>query len=374
MSTGRWSRPAARARWYELSGFAGRPLGNSMLILGLWPTFALVREWDRYDDPIVAVAVYLGSVAVVVWLWVSGRRGIGPITSLATGAAICALNIVLILQVPAGEFFGVAFWLHSWGATVPMILAFSRPVVEPLAVLAVLTATNVFAVARAEQTVSALHNAPLHVGLPVAIAASGLALVVALRPSVVNARRSREQTAELARHERISATVERERVTRFAEWEDRIAPLLDDIAAGRCSANDPDVGARCRALAAAVRAELSAETESILQALLPETDVAVEVRDLDVGHRLVEADRIELVRLIRDVCADATGMLQVSLLPDGEPPSNVVVVLAADGPPQPDVRPGGTLTAETPTRWFYDLTLRCEAASAMGSASQVIDR
>lgn len=377
--TGRWSRTAARERWTELGTFVGRPLATGLAVVGLWPPIALAADWSRYERPLVASAVYIASVAIVAVLWWSGRRGIGLGTSVAAGLAIGALNVALTLQVPAGEFFGVALWLHSWGAAVPMLLAFARPVEEPIAILGLLTVTNIVAVARADQDIEALHNAPLHVGLALSVAASGLVLVVALRSSVATARRSRQQTDALVQRERVAATVEREQTVRFAHWEEQIAPLLEDLAGGRRSVDDPSVGARCRALAGAVRAELNAERESMLVSLVTvPTGVDLVIRDLDVGHRLLEADRIALVRLMQRTCGTAdTGSVQLTLLPDGEDLARAIAVLAGDGVPQPDVDGGGTLVVESPLRWWYDMSLRCEVAPAIAARShqhQVIDR
>lgn len=369
----RWSRERARERWHELEVFAGRPLGIGMAVVGVWPSFALAIDWTRYTAPWVALAVYLASLAIVAGMWWLGPRGIGAGTSVAAGIALGGLTVVLAWQVPPGQPFGAAAWLGSWGAAIPMLLGLSRPIEEPLAILSVLAASNVVAVVRADLGVGALHTAPLHLGMPVAVTAAGLALVAALRRSVATARRSREQTQALARREQVSRTVERERTSRFAAWQARIVPLLEDVATGRLSARDPDVGARCRAYAAAVRAELGVESESILSALLPSTPgIDVVIRDLDVGHRLTAADRIALTRLVHDVCAGATaGALQVTLLPDGEPGTPVthaVAILAADGLPAPLAGNGGTLTA-SPPRWWYDLRLRCEAAPAIAFAT-----
>ncbi|MHA6783531.1 hypothetical protein ACVGOW_21455 [Pseudonocardia saturnea] len=358
--------------------FAGRPLGIGMAVVGIWPSFALAIDWTRYTAPWVALGVYLLSLAIIAGLWWLGARGIGPWTSVAAGIALGVLTVVLAWQIPAGQPFGAAAWLGSWGAAIPMLLGFSRPIEEPLAILSVLAASNVVAVVRADESGDAMHTASLHLGMPLAVTAAGLALVTALRRSAASARRSREQTEALARREQVSQTVERERTTRFAAWQARIAPLLEDVASGRLSAHDPDVGARCRAYAAAVRAELGVESESILSALLPATPgVAVVVRDLDVGHRLVAADRIALVRLVHDVCAGAeAGALQLTLLPDGEPGTPVthaLAILAADGLPAPLSHDGGTLTA-SPPRWWYDLRLRCEAAPAIAYATPPQDR
>jgi hypothetical protein len=122
------------------------------------------------------------------------------------------------------------------------------------------------------------------------------------------------------------------------------------------------VGARSRELAAALRATLGTETESILHELLdPPPGIQLTIRDLDLGHRLCEADRITLVSLVRAVCANAeAGRLQLSLLPDGSP-GMAFAVLSGDGLPSPAVAGDGRLVAESTTRWWYDLPLRCDA-------------
>lgn len=82
-----------------------------------------------------------------------------------------------------------------------------------------------------------------------------------------------------------------------------------------------------------------------------------------MGHRLAVEDRVALCRLVTEVLSSsATGVLELSVLP-GETASRAVVVLAADGLPAPRVGAGGTLVVERPTRWWYDVSLRCEAGT-----------
>lgn len=364
----RWSRERAREQWQTLQPFVGYPLGIGLAVVGLWPALALLSAWELYAQPGLALAAYLASLALVGGLWWRGRSGLSLRVSLGAGVVLVVLDLTVILQVAPGEPVGAAMWMGSWGAAVPMVLAFGRPIEEPIGIFVAMAATNLAIVVRGEQTIESLHAAPLHVLMPLASATAGLVFVAALRRSVVNARRSRARTEALTQHRRIVEAVDGERATRVTGWEDRIAPLLEDIAAGVRSVQDPDIGARCRRLAAALRSSLRDDGGSILHALLPtDTGAEVNVHDQDVGHRLMEADRVALLTLVRALCRGAAGgSLRITLLPDSEP-DGALVVLAADGLPVPVERAGATLVAETPTLWWLDMTLRCQDAPALAA-------
>lgn len=366
----RWSRRRAQERWRELGVFTGRPLWIGLFGVGMWPAAALAVAWPRYAQPLVAVAVYVASLLLLGALCLRGPHGIGLLGSVGSGLAVATLNIVLTAQVPAGEPFAEALWLQAWGAAVPLVLALCRPVEEPVAILGLLVATNVAAVIRADLDAGRLAEAA-HMGLVVPFAVSGIVLAGALRASVGNARRDREESEKVALRERVRTSVDEERAGRFARWEERIAPLLDEVASGRRSSRDAALGARCRALADALRADLARRGGSVLDSLLPRPPgVELTIRDLDVGHRLVAAERIALADLVRAVCAGTlTGSLQLTLLADAAAPATrAVAILAADGLPPPAGPLLGTLIADGPDRWWYDVPLRCEAAPALAAS------
>lgn len=357
----RWSRARARGRWSDLEIFLDRPLGLGLLIVSLWPAIALVRSLPTYEQPVVAVGIYLGSLGIIAALWRWGRTGLGWPVSVGSGIALAGLNVALTLQVPADAATGTALWLHGWGAAVPMVLAFSRPLEEPLAVLALLGASNAVAVVRGEQTVAALHDAPLRLGIPIAMTAAGIALVVALRRSVSAARRSRDQAAVLWERERIREAIEQDRSLRRAEWEHRAATLLEEIG-DRGRVPDAEVAAAARALREEARLDLDTAGDSVLELLMKERDgVELVLQDLDVGHRLREVDRVRLVAAVGELCRGQRGRLEVTLQPaglPGEPVATALVVLAGTGIAPPEF-PEGTLTVESPTRWFLDLEWPC---------------
>lgn len=78
------------------------------------------------------------------------------------------------------------------------------------------------------------------------------------------------------------------------------------------------MGAHCCRLAADMRFALGDGSDSILHALLPsDTGTELTIRDQDVGRRLVEADRIALVTMIRRLCGGAQGGSQGAAGIDG---------------------------------------------------------
>lgn len=368
----RWSRRLARQRWRELGVVTGPPLVIGLLGVGLWPAVALVASWSRYENPFVAVGIYLVSLLIVGALCLLGPRGIGLSASAGAGLAVAGLNVLLAAQVAAGEPYGLALWLNTWGVAVPLVLALCRPVEEPTAILGLLTATNFAAVHRAGLGSVALVEEIVHMTVSLPIAAAGIVLAGALRTSVGNTRRARERAAELSRREQVRRGVEAERRAWIADWETRIAPVLEDVATGRRCARDPALGLRCRALSDALRVALGSRGESVLEALLPRSpDVELTIRDLDVGHRLVAADRVALTDLVGRICAsEASGTLQLTLLADvDEPRTRAVAILAGAGLPAPSGRLPGTVVTEGPDRWWYDVVLRCEPAPALAAAA-----
>lgn len=346
--------------------YSGNALGVGLAVVGLWPGLALVSSWHRYTNPWIALAVYVGSLVLVGTLWWRGPAGIGRALSLGGGLALAAGNLALITQLPPGQPPGAALWLHSWGIAVPLVLVLCRPVVEPVAILALLTATNVVAGLRSGTGVIGAHETAIHVGIGLVVSSTALALALALRHTITTTRRMQHAVRELERREHVARSIARDREERLTCWAARIMPVLEDVVEGRRSVRDETLIADSHALARSVRAELDADTESILEPLIPRAPgIELTIRDLGVGHRLDESDRVELVRLVRSVLSDgATGRLHLSLVAADD--EAALVVVTGDGlrPPAPHGR--GTLTTGEGSRWWYDATLRLAGTASRG--------
>ncbi|WP_300012426.1 hypothetical protein [Pseudonocardia sp.] len=368
--SGRWSRERAADRWRELQPFVGAPLAAGLTVVSIWPLIALAQQWSEYQRPAVAAGVYVASLALIAGLWRRGRSGISPTVALLAGVAVVVLNLTLIAEVASTSPFGEAAWMCGWGAAVPMLLAFARPVEEAVTILAALTVSSAIGLSRSGPSTLTLHATALDIALPVAAATSGLALVVALRHSAANARESRSRAEAIAERHRVLDAVEGERTVRSRDWVATIAPVLEDLAHGRRSPHDPELADTCRRLAAALRANLDDSAESILTGLLPTgSPVRITVRDQDVGHRLLETERIALVGTIRRLCEGAAGgSLQVTLLADradAAGPQALVVLAGADIAPPCGERESGSFQTGPDGQWWYDFRLRCTAAPAL---------
>lgn len=375
--TGRWSRSAARDRWDELGGMLQVGLSAGVAVMALWPLTALVLHWSEYHDPPVAGAIFVFAVGIPLFLCWQGPRGIGPFVSLLAGGSSAVLTLLLGLQLD-GTDPGGQHWMNSWGVASAFVLAFARPVAEPLAIMTGVLIAN-FAV-KPIGDAQALHIAPMTIGAAVPPAVAGVVLAAMLRRAVRAVRETRASTEAADQRRAVAEAVHEQRRTRFAHWESAVAPLLDDIATGRKSPDDPSVAARCAELSERLRVELSAQPESLFDALL-EPDMArlercggrLIVRDLDMGHRLREEDRVALVGAVREVCGlDQPAAVQLALL-DGDE-QQALVIMAVEGVPVPDSpqwraatrRTAATMTAESPTRWWWDATLQCQSPALRG--------
>lgn len=377
--TVRWSRAAARARWTELGDGPGVALTAGIAFAGLWPVSALILQWSDYRSPWAATAMLVVALTVPLALCRLGPRGIGPGTSLLAGASSVLLTVLLGLQLH-GTDSGGAHWMNSWGVAVAIVLAFARPVEEPLAMMTGVLIANVAVKPLVPGDVQALHIAPMTIGAAFPAAVCAIALAATMREGIRTARRIRASAEATEQRLAVADAVHQERLHRFAQWEAAVAPLLEDVATGRREPDDPGVGRQCAELSRRLRAELSAAPESLFEMLLgPEIaglasrGGRVIVHDLDAGYRLCEDDRVLLVELVREVCAtELPGTVQVTIL-DGASDRDALVILGVDGLPAPDGpawaaalrRDGATTTAESPTRWWWDAEMRCSPAPAI---------
>lgn len=344
-----------------------RPLTAGIAFAALWPLTTLVVQWPDYRNPGVAAAILVVAVAVPLGLCRLGPRGIGPVVSLLAGTSSVLLTVLLGLQLE-GPGSGAQHWMNSWGVAVALVLAFAPPAEEPIAVMAGVVVACYVDSPIAAGDIQALHIAPMSVGAAFAPTICAVALAATLRTGVRAARQTREGAERNEEHLAVGNAVHRERRRRFARWEAAVVPVLEAVADGRLEPDDPEVGARCGRLAERLRAELSATPESLFEALLDAEVAELEsrggrltVQDLDIGYHLLEADRVLLVGLVREVCAHGLpGTVVLTLVDDGSD-EIARAVLAVDGMPLPDGPqwPGATLTVESPTRWWWDANVRC---------------
>lgn len=384
----RWSRAAARRRWNELSDLIGAPLAAGIAFAAAWPVTAVVLQWSDYRDPVAAVAILVVAVAVPLALCQLGPQGIGPLASLLAGGSSVLLTVLLGLQLNVPDTGG-QLWMNSWGVAAAIVLAFARPVEEPLAVMAGVLIASLAVLPIAPGDVQALHIAPMTIGAAFPATVCGVALAATMRAGVRAARRARAAAEMNEQRRAVEDAVHLERQHRFARWEAAVAPLLDDIASGRLRPDDPAVGEQCGRLSRRLRAELAAAPESLFEALLRPEIAELEARggrlliqDLDVGYRLREDDRVLLVELAREVCRTGPpGSVALTLLDDGSD-LRARAILAVDGLPVPAGRawvaaagrPGATMTMESATCWWWDAEVRCSPAPAIVEATQTRGR
>lgn len=379
---GRWSRAAARDRWTELEAFNGAVLGFGIPVMGLWPLAGLIGHWDLYARPWVAVAVYVGSLLLPMSVWRLGPRGIGLGASLLSILGALGLSVTLMSQidysVPAAV--GVANWTNSWGSATFFVLVFARPLEEVVAAFAALVWVCYLFDFPADANLLVLHHAPTRIGAVLPAAVSLLALITALRVGVRSVARNRALAAEAEQRLAVGEAVSRERTERFVSWEADVAPLLEDLAEGRRDISDPAVIARCRGLAAQLRAQLSAAADSLLYVLLRDEVAALRARggdltieEVDVGFRLPEADRVMLARLIADLCEGIDVPAVDLTLINNQGEDTAMVMLSVTGAEVPDTPAwaaarqlaGAMLSDDSPTRWFWDATFTLESAPAL---------
>jgi membrane protein implicated in regulation of membrane protease activity len=159
---------------------------------------------------------------------------------------------------------GQTYWINYWIVAVPGILGFARPPEEPISLGLAITLADVVLIARGNFDLAALHIAPLIASSPLVLTAGCVAVVVALRSSVVRARLIREETRRLEYQTQLAAAARQERQARLNQLDRRTAPLLEDIAEGRRLVSDPRLAIECQQLAYHLRAQQSPSERSLL--------------------------------------------------------------------------------------------------------------
>jgi hypothetical protein len=347
------------------------PLPVATVLMAIWPSVVMVLHWPDYADPRVAVGVLAGTLLLAVGLCRLGPHGIGPATSLAACCAVLGLAWALGLQL-ADPYPDGSYWMNSWGVAVGLVLAFARPPEEPLALGVGLTLVYVIVAPEPLDDLQAVHYAPLTFGAAIPATVCAIALAATLRVSVTAVRAIRARADAAEQRVAVADAVQRERERRFARWESAIVPLLEDVACGRRSPRDPAVARESARLSRRLRAQLSAAPESLFESLLGPSIWRLQarggdlvVRDLDVGYRLREDDRVRLSERIRALC-DGDGVATVQVMLDAGPGDRATVVIAVDGLPPPDARDwAGALTVENPLLWWWDAELELDPAPAL---------
>lgn len=380
--TGRWSVATARERWAELRAFNGTVLAAGILVMALWPLVAMIDYWDLYTAPVFVAGIYVASVALPMAMWRLGPRGIGPVTSLLSIAVAITLALLLRGQLDPIEIVqnGASFWLNSWATTTFFVLALTRPAEEPALGFVVITAIDIQAYLPRDASLFVLQNAPGRAGAAFVPAVAILGMVMAQRAGVRAVARGQALAAAAEQQLAVTDAVARERAARFVGWEATVAPLLEDLAAGRRDAAHPAVVAEAHRLGERLRAQLSAVADSLFVALLrdPADELArrggeLTISDVDIGFRLRETDRIMLVQLVTDVCArpDASAV-ELTLLGDAED-GTALIVLAVTGTPVPPTPawqrvvhdPRAALSPASRTSWYWDLAIELDPAPAV---------
>jgi hypothetical protein len=364
--TARWSRAAARARWAGLEPSLRATLPAGIAITALWPLGGLLLYWPTYRDPWVVAGAWAASVALPLLLVARGPRGIGPAAAAAAAATTITLTAVVGLQLDDARD---GYFMNSWGVAAAVVLAFARPPEEPLAVGAGIFAVTALLNTPLTSDLQVRHIAPMAIGAALPATAWAVMVAVVLRATLGAARRLRVEAEAVEDRLATAEAVRRERRRRFARWESEIVPVLEAIAAGRRDPADAATVAECARTARLLRAELSASSESMFEALLAAQAERMRarggelvIRDLDVGHLLQERDRIALTDRVSGLVDDGAAAVELTVLSAG---ATAMVVLAATGVTPPDTRPwGGTLTVAGSRQWWWDGELPLDRAPA----------
>lgn len=351
---------------------------TAMALSAVWPATAYSLNWSNYRDPMLVGALLVVAVGLPLILCWLGPRGLGMFTSALAVVTMAGLELLLPTQTIDLARSG-AHWIDGCGATVVIVLVFSRPFWEVVLSVMILVASNVAALTVPAGPGGMSDVGDLLAGGMLLAAVCAVALVGALRRALSAARQARAVADQAYERRAILKAIQRERRLHFARWEEAVAPFLEDVAAGRRSPADHGFAAECGRLARSLRQELADRSDSLIEVLLRDEIAGVRSRggnvvinDLDVGHRVSPETRVELVKLIRELCAqDSTRDVQLALLA-GDSEDRAVAVLSVVGAGVPDsrvwraAREAGTVTFETPDRWWWDLELRCERVPAIG--------
>lgn len=376
---GAHSRAAARRRWADVSLLAGWPLAVGLGMIGLGNLAVVVSHWADFHDPWRVLSVFVVSCVLVGALWWRGPSGIGPLAS-----AVAAVCVWALLLVAWGELTSAGLsrsnWMSYWSAAVPGVLAFGRPLIEPVLIALGSTVLNAAMFARrAAEVAPGNWQDAVNITLgPLVFTVSAVAVFRTLRSSATATRRARERAESLTRRIRVADAVADARQSRFGHYEAAVVPLLERIAAEPALVHDPDTADACRRLAQDLRRQLSATDESVLDDLLA-AEVALldahggrlEVVDLDVAHRLSERERLLVVELVRQVCERSRlSAVTVTALPVAGTP-RAWVAIEVEGAARPQTRTwtealqrsGARRTERTATHWWWDCEFACAGSA-----------
>src|SRR4051812_1004511 len=179
--------------------------------MALWPLAGLILNWSTYRLPGLAAVVYVAAVALPMFLWWLGPRGIGPVVSLLTSSAAVGLTLLLGLDL-GGPHPVAGYFMNSWGVATAFVLAFARPIEEPLASMVAVTIVNATVTPNPLHDPQALHEAPMEIGPAIPMAIFAVALVAALRTGARGVRRTRELAAAMEERRAVADAVHHERL------------------------------------------------------------------------------------------------------------------------------------------------------------------
>jgi hypothetical protein len=240
----------------------------------------MVRNMDAYDRPIVQLAAYaaLGSVLACEAVLAARRRPWGEMRRVAIGVVFAAA-VLSSTTVPDGYTSTTVDWVFGAANFVGLVILLDRPL---WVLVSFLSAHELIAVANLVLFHDVTRDALLRlatgsvnvIGVPLCVAV-GAGAVRRVHAAAVAAGREieRVRTAEA-----VAAESHRRRRQRFAELSATTVPLLEGLADGAFSPEDPAVQRRCAIEASRMR-RLFAEVDEVTNPLLHELRHCADVAD-----------------------------------------------------------------------------------------------
>ncbi|WP_197319162.1 hypothetical protein [Saccharomonospora sp. NB11] len=353
----------------EHSAELQRGIRAAMLLIAVAVLFGLglrtlLSRLDTYEHPLAQVSAFaaLAAVLAVEWLLIVRQQSWGPWQAPAI-LLVLAASATSYATLPDGKTSTAVDWAFGTANWVGLIVLLNRPA---RALVTFLLAHELVAVLHLllfeDVTRSALQRLATGsvgvLGYPLCAAV----LVSALRRFTASTVAARRETERIRTAEAVAEEAHRRRQQRFGELSDTTVPLLEGLADGSLSPEDPTVRRRCAVEAARMR-RLFAEIDTVADPLLHELRHCADVADrkgveveLDSRGRLpaLPADvRRDLTDATLTALATASTSARVTVV--GTPDMVSVNVVADCGrldPPRPkrDVR-AEVFTAED-TTWL----------------------
>jgi hypothetical protein len=240
----------------------------------------MMRHLDAYALPLAQVGsfVALGAVLVVDAVLLVRRRPWGSLRRPAI-AVVLAASVLSAVTIPEGYTSTTVDWMFGAANFVGLVVLLDRPLRtigafllahELIALLNLLLLHDVTRAALLRLATGSVNV----IGVPLCVAV-GATAVRRIHAAAVMSRREIEQVRI---EEAVATESHRRRQQRFAEMSGTSVPLLEGLADGSLTSDDPAVQRRCAIEAARMR-RLFAESDTVANPLLHELGHCADVAD-----------------------------------------------------------------------------------------------